>query len=86
MQLYLKCFAQGPKSKTGRLAAAMFRESVSEWCACVHGTGNASDVIRSLLVLLGESRRERGTEGNGDEDDRNNEDEGSSDKVKLGFA
>ena len=80
MQLYLKCHAHRPRNKTGRLAAAMFRESVGEWCSCAYGANSSSETIRSLLAHLGPSRS---LEEGSDEDDKNSDDAESSDKVKI---
>ena len=83
LQLYLKCHAHNPKNKTGRIAAAMFRESIGEWCSCAHGSVSSSDTIRSLLSHLGQSQS---TEEEADADDKNSDDEESSDKVKNSTA
>jgi len=78
LQLYLKCHAHNPKSKTGRLAATMFRESIGEWCSCAQGSVSSSDTIRSLLSHLGHSQS---SEEEGDADDKNSNDVEHSDKV-----
>ncbi|KAK7108439.1 hypothetical protein V1264_016181 [Littorina saxatilis] len=80
-QLFVKCYAHSPKSKTGRSAAAMSRESLGEWCSLALGSASSSDTIRSLLADLA---RNQSSDENGNEDDKSEEDEGSNDKVEDG--
>ncbi|KAL8575366.1 hypothetical protein ACOMHN_048659 [Nucella lapillus] len=74
-QLFLKCYCHSPRSKTGRLAAAMFRESVGEWCSRVHGSDSSTDTIRSLLAHIG--RNQTAGEKNEEEEEEEEEEEGS---------